>query len=36
VCDGARARSELGFTPRIPIGEGIPKTVSWYRQAGWL
>jgi nucleoside-diphosphate-sugar epimerase len=36
VCDGARARSELGFTPRVPIGEGIPKTVSWYRQAGWL
>jgi nucleoside-diphosphate-sugar epimerase len=36
VCDGARARSELGFAPRVSIAAGIPQTVNWYRQAGWL
>lgn len=36
VCDGARARAELGFVPRVSIAEGIPKTVGWYREAGWL
>ena len=36
VCDSVRARAELGFEPRVPIGEGIPKTVGWYREAGWL
>jgi UDP-glucuronate 4-epimerase len=26
------ARRDLGFEPRTPIGEGIPRFVAWYRQ----
>jgi nucleoside-diphosphate-sugar epimerase len=36
VCDPSRAITELGFTPRITIAQGIPETVAWYRDARWL
>jgi nucleoside-diphosphate-sugar epimerase len=36
VCDPSRAITELAFTPRITIAQGIPETVAWYREAGWL
>jgi len=36
VCDGTRARSLLGWEPRVSFEEGIGRTVAWYRQAGWL
>jgi nucleoside-diphosphate-sugar epimerase len=36
VCDGARARTLLGWQPVVSFEEGIRRTVSWYRQAGWL
>jgi UDP-glucuronate 4-epimerase len=26
------SRRDLGFEPRIPIDEGIPKFVDWYRE----
>ena len=29
--DIARARRLLGFNPKTPIGEGLPKFVAWYR-----
>lgn len=29
--DIARARRELGYEPRVPIEEGIPRFVAWYR-----
>ena len=25
------ARRDLGFAPRVPIDEGIPRFVAWYR-----
>ncbi len=28
--DGARARRELGFTPRIALEQGLSETVAWY------
>jgi dihydroflavonol-4-reductase len=34
--DIARAREELGYTPRVPLREGIRRTLEWYRQAGWI
>jgi len=34
--DAARARAELGWTPRISFGEGLTSTVDWYVQnRGW-
>jgi nucleoside-diphosphate-sugar epimerase len=36
VCDGAKARTELGFTPSVSFSQGVKQTVDWYRSAGWL
>lgn len=36
VCDGARARKDLGWAPQVSFEDGIHKTVAWYREAGWL
>ena len=36
VCDGARARRDLGWAPKVSFEDGIQKTVNWYREAGWL
>ncbi|WP_097963914.1 dTDP-glucose 4,6-dehydratase [Streptomyces sp. or20] len=30
--DGSKARTELGFTPRVGFGEGLAATVDWYRE----
>ena len=34
--DIARARTELGFAPRVGLREGIRRTLAWYRTEGWL
>jgi dihydroflavonol-4-reductase len=34
--DISRARAELGFQPRIGLREGVRRTLSWYREHGWL
>lgn len=34
--DIARARTELGYAPKVTLREGIRKTLAWYRAAGWL
>ena len=34
--DTARARTELGFAPKVDLEEGIQRTAAWYRQEGWL
>ncbi|HUR96223.1 MAG TPA: NAD-dependent epimerase/dehydratase family protein [Gemmatimonadales bacterium] len=31
-----RARSELGYTPRVGLNEGLRRTATWYRQQGYL
>jgi nucleoside-diphosphate-sugar epimerase len=36
VCDGTRARNLLGWAPQVSFGDGIARTVGWYREAGWL
>jgi nucleoside-diphosphate-sugar epimerase len=36
ACDTARARRVLGFVARVPLNEGIRKTLCWYRDQGWL
>jgi nucleoside-diphosphate-sugar epimerase len=34
--DIARARAELGFSPRVGLRDGIARTLAWYRKHGWL
>jgi dihydroflavonol-4-reductase len=31
-----RARKELGYEPRVDLSEGLNRTVTWYREMGWL
>jgi dihydroflavonol-4-reductase len=31
-----RARTEIGYTPRVGLREGIRKTLAWYAEHGWL
>jgi nucleoside-diphosphate-sugar epimerase len=28
-----RARTELGWSPRVPAGEGVQRTLEWYRSS---
>jgi nucleoside-diphosphate-sugar epimerase len=35
-CSADRARTELGFQPRIPLAEGLRATAAWYQERGWL
>jgi nucleoside-diphosphate-sugar epimerase len=34
--DTAKAKRLLGFEPRVPLDEGLPRTIAWYREQGWL
>jgi dihydroflavonol-4-reductase len=36
LCDSSKAQSRFGFTPSIDLGSGIPQTVRWYQNQGWL
>lgn len=31
-----RARTELGYEPQVDLSEGLSRTVTWYREMGWL
>ena len=34
--DTSRARQELGFVPRVPLREGLIRTLASYRRLGWV
>jgi nucleoside-diphosphate-sugar epimerase len=34
--DITRARNELGYRPVVGLREGIERTLTWYRNQGWL
>ena len=34
--DISRARTEIGFAPRVGLREGTRRTLEWYRAEGWL
>jgi dihydroflavonol-4-reductase len=34
--DITRARTEIGFAPRVGLRDGIRRTLAWYREHGWL
>ena len=35
-CDIQPARRELGFEPHYTLEEGVPLTIRWYKENGWL
>jgi nucleoside-diphosphate-sugar epimerase len=32
----SRARTELGYSPKVPLRDGVRSTLQWYREAGWV
>jgi dihydroflavonol-4-reductase len=34
--DITRARTEIGYAPRVGLREGIRRSLDWYRNEGWL
>jgi nucleoside-diphosphate-sugar epimerase len=36
VCSPEKAGIDLGFTAETSLGEGVEKTIAWYRLNGWL
>ena len=34
--DITRARTEIGYAPRVGLREGIAQTLTWYREHAWL
>jgi nucleoside-diphosphate-sugar epimerase len=36
TCDLGRSRSELGFSARVPLEQGLAATWAWYREHGWI
>lgn len=36
VCASERTRQELKWEPRVPLEQGVPMTVAWYRENAWL
>ncbi len=36
VGDIGKARQLLGYQPRVPLSEGLPRTIEWWRECGSL
>jgi nucleoside-diphosphate-sugar epimerase len=36
VCESSATQRDLQWTPEVPLSEGVPRAVSWYRENGWL
>ncbi len=36
LCETAAARQDLCFEARMPLADGLTRTVAWYREQGWL
>jgi len=36
TCDIKKARTALGFEPRIPLAQGAKLTFEWYKKENWL
>lgn len=35
-CTTSKALEDFGFKARTPLGEGISKSIKWYKEQGWL
>ena len=36
LCSSAKIRAQLGWTPEVPLDQGMERTAAWYREAGWV
>lgn len=36
TCDASKAKRDFGYEQEIPIEQGIPETVEWYKSVKWL
>ncbi|HZM89302.1 MAG TPA: NAD-dependent epimerase/dehydratase family protein [Blastocatellia bacterium] len=36
TCSIERAQRELGYSPKVPLEEGLRETIVWYKNEGWL
>ncbi|MCC6547289.1 NAD-dependent epimerase/dehydratase family protein [Candidatus Sumerlaeota bacterium] len=36
IADASRLEAETGWKPRWSLPEGLPRTIQWYRENGWL
>lgn len=36
ICSIEKAKTELGYKPSVDIDEGIPRTIQWYQENGWI
>jgi len=36
TCQHDAARRDFGYEPRVPMEEGVERTLRWYRENGWL
>jgi len=36
LCDISKAKSELGYSPRYSLEEGLAETIEWYESEGWM
>ena len=36
TCSGEKARSTLGWTPRVGVRDSIARSAAWYQAEGWL
>jgi dihydroflavonol-4-reductase len=34
--DSTRARQDIGYAPRVGLRDGIGRTLTWYKEHGWL
>jgi nucleoside-diphosphate-sugar epimerase len=34
--DISRARAEIGYAPQVALRDGIRRTLTWYKERGWL
>jgi 2-alkyl-3-oxoalkanoate reductase len=36
VCDSAKTREDLGWSPEVALADGLRRTAKWYEEQGWL
>jgi len=36
ICDGSKAKEELGFQTKTSLDRGIRETITWYLENGWI
>jgi nucleoside-diphosphate-sugar epimerase len=36
ACSAAKARTQLGFAPALPLDDRLRQTANWFREQGWL